>query len=472
MQKLGFAFKYINYLVIAALLLPIIFIAEVVYVERQYATSDRQVQTQELAKLKTAAAAEWLDSQAAYLRGIAGLHSVQTGNREILADEFRSLLAAGTGFLSLEYTGMDGESQVNIGEPYSRNVGDRAYFIAAAAGRQFIGELPGTEWRLTDPVTVVAVPVIVNGEIMGVVYGVIPKETIEAVTAKLVTGVASSELVPTRWYAWLGLVYLLGVIPLVLIVYIVRRHSETISLKPEQGSQKSNRMGDRKLGDKMPPVIVDRTLAAAAATAYKAIKTAVEPESAAVTNDKSDEILDTVFDKEISEPLPAPPIQDDLTGLSMQTEFEKALVAANGKEDIGIIVCSVDGMKVINDFLGRRIGDSIIKAAADSIKSAIGPKQTAARLDGDKFAVLITNATTSLLEDCKKDIRYYVDLHNLQHPELPLSMTVGCAAAEQGQDLQAVLHMADSNMVSHKSVSRVQARKFIMWSIRRHRRRT
>ncbi|SMC72629.1 GGDEF domain-containing protein [Sporomusa malonica] len=467
MQKLGLACKYINYLVIAAVLLPIIFIAEVVYVERQYTASARQAQTQELAKLRTAAAAAWLDGQAAYLRGIAGLQSVQAGNQEVLATEFRSLLAAKTGFLSLEYTGIDGETQVNTNELSTSYIGDRAYFIAAAAGQQYIGELPGTDWQQGEDVTVVAVPVTVNGEITGVVCGVIAKKSIETMTARLVP--AGNEPVPTnRWLAWLGLVYLLGVIPLLLIVYVLWRSPGTTAAEPETDSPKFNK----------PPVAVDRALAAAATTAYKAIKMAADSVPAAITNEIPGEIRVTMPDKVLSAPVPeteligAQPIQDELTGLYTQAGFEKVLAAAAGKADIGIIACSIDGMKVINDFLGKNTGDVIIKAAAESIKSAIGSAQTAARLEGDKFAVLIPNGVASSLEDSKKDIRYYVDLHNLLHPELPLSITVGCAAAEHGQDLHSVLYNAISDMESQKPVSRVEARKFIMWSIKRYRRRT
>lgn len=450
MQKLGLAYKYINYLVIAAVLLPVLFIAEVAYVEHRYTANETQLQTQAVEKLRNAAAGVWLESQMAYLTGIAGLQSAQTGNQENLAAEFHSLIAAKTGFFSLEYTAIDGETKVNTNELHNSYIGDRAYFIAAAAGQRYTGEMSGKDWHHEEDVTVMAVPVTVHDEITGVISGVIAKQTINAMTARLVP--AGNEPLPvSRWFAWLGLVYLLGVIPLLIIVYVLRRSPE-----PEQAAF---------FQDEKPPV-VDRALAAAAVTAYREIKAAADIVPAAEATEISSALIPE------TEPVVAPAARDELTGLYTLAGFEKLLTAAGGNPDTGIIVCSIDGMKVINDYLGESTGDLIIKAAADSIKSAAGSGQVAARLEGDRFAVLIPSGLAATLEDIRKDIRYYTDLHNLLHPELPLSLTAGWAAAEHGQDLQSVLSGAISDMESQKPVSRVEARKFIMWSIKRYRRRT
>ncbi|HWR45030.1 diguanylate cyclase domain-containing protein [Sporomusa sp.] len=459
--------KYINYLVMAAVLLPLIFIAEVAYVEHQHTIGIRQGQTQEIIRLRTEAATGWIDSQAAYIRAIARLHGTQSGKQEAITAEFHSFLDAGTGLASLAYAGMDGKIQVDTAEPPGRYIGDYKYFTAAASGQEYTGEITGTDWWQGEDVTVVAVPVTVNGEITGIVYGVIRKESIESITAKLVPGVGGGELALSRWLTWLGLVYLLGVIPLLLIV-LSRRYQEAIHTNPVA----DNPQLPGKLGDKIPSAVIDNALAAA----VKAMTMAADKMPAAITNETPVIRTDGVFPEPVrlpgKEPAEELSVRDAMTGLYTQAGFEQVLAVEDGKPGKGIIVCSIDGMKVINDFLGYKTGDAIIKAAANALLSAVGSQQITARLDGDKFAVLIADARATVVEDCKKDIKYYVDLHNLLHPELPLSITVGCAVAGERDNLQAVWNKAGNDMESYKAVNRVEARKFIMWSIKRNRRRT
>ena len=166
---------------------------------------------------------------------------------------------------------------------------------------------------------------------------------------------------------------------------------------------------------------------------------------------------------------PELPAVDTLTGLYSRQEFEKIIAAHKGQPDSMILVLSINGMKVINDFLGRKAGDAIISATADIVKTLAGAACMAARVDGDKFIVLLPAASPDMAEDIKKDVKYHVDLHNLRNPEVPLSITLGTAAADADEDLRNVWQRAERDMESHKAENRVEARRFIMWSMKRNR---
>lgn len=524
MQTLHTAGKYIKYLVAAAILLPLVFIAEVAYVEQAQINSVQQAQAEEVAKLREAAAAVWLANQTTYLKGVAGLNAVTAGEPEALTAELSGFLGSGTGFTVLGYAGSDGKTQAETGAADSRDISNRTYFTQAAAGQEFTDTVSGADWQFTEEVTVTAVPVIRHGEIMGVVYGVIRQETIDTMTAAIIPGLSRAQPELGRWLAWLGIVYLLGLIPLLFTVYLLRNRSlrleETAEDRPEPSSLRRPLSADGKTAimgaeppaadaaqeaaaaaltkliaqmtppaspnkpkkipsapDTTPAAVVDRVLAVAA---YKGAdkKQAAPPRQTAPAPQPP--AKQPAADKPAEPPAapltPAPPAfvaglpaRDGLTDLYTKPEFEKKIAARQGQPGMGMLVLSIDGMKVINNFLGTTAGDTLIIVTASILKSVAGSDCLAARIDGDKFVVLLTDISPELVEDLKKDIKYYMDLHNVRQPELPLSITTGAAVAGLGEDIKAVWQRAEQDMESRKAVNRVEARKFIMWSIRRHR---
>ncbi|MEU7903968.1 EAL domain-containing protein [Actinoplanes sp. NPDC049118] len=89
---------------------------------------------------------------------------------------------------------------------------------------------------------------------------------------------------------------------------------------------------------------------------------------------------------------------DSLTGLPsralFQARLERAFVAAE-QENLGVAMLFVDldRFKVVNDSLGHAAGDQLLVEVAERIKACVHSTDTAARLSGDEFAVLLPLAT-------------------------------------------------------------------------------
>lgn len=86
--------------------------------------------------------------------------------------------------------------------------------------------------------------------------------------------------------------------------------------------------------------------------------------------------------------------QDGLTGIGNRTAFEELLAELekekSGDFSVGIVMFDVNDLKFVNDNLGHPLGDSMIKAAADTISAAFGEeKEDCFRIGGDEFAVII-----------------------------------------------------------------------------------
>lgn len=56
---------------------------------------------------------------------------------------------------------------------------------------------------------------------------------------------------------------------------------------------------------------------------------------------------------------------------------------------VALLFCDLDGFKPVNDRYGHQIGDVVLEAVADRIHSVVRDTDTAARVGGDEFAVLI-----------------------------------------------------------------------------------
>ncbi len=147
---------------------------------------------------------------------------------------------------------------------------------------------------------------------------------------------------------------------------------------------------------------------------------------------------------------------DALTGLYNRTFFkqEMARLETVQTKSAGIILCDVDGLKLINDTLGHEQGDLLLNAAARIIKDNIRAIDIAARIGGDEFAILLPRADNKLLEDACIQMRLAVDAYNASHLELPLSMSIGYAASGTSKDelinMNELFREADDNMYREK----------------------
>ncbi len=163
--------------------------------------------------------------------------------------------------------------------------------------------------------------------------------------------------------------------------------------------------------------------------------------------------------KKMEERLRSLSITDDLTGLYNRRGFltfadHHIKAAERRKEQSLLILIDLDGLKQINDAFGHNIGDQALIDTATVIKQTFRNSDVTARVSGDEFVALTTDADGKGAESIKKRLYENVDAHNAKGMRpYKLSMSLGIAAHNPSTSgsIDRLLLKADELMYAEKN---------------------
>jgi diguanylate cyclase (GGDEF)-like protein/PAS domain S-box-containing protein len=176
-------------------------------------------------------------------------------------------------------------------------------------------------------------------------------------------------------------------------------------------------------------------------------------------------IMDVTTQKNAQDKLLYISTRDGLTTLYNRARFEEELdrIGTTGDGQVGIIVCDINGLKLVNDAMGHLVGDGLLMAAAMIIKDAFRRGDIVARIGGDEFAVIVPNATRSAVEAACHRIKSGIDDYNRMRPGTHLSLSIGYAVAGRGEtSIRTLFREADNNMYREKLHHSQSARSAII----------
>lgn len=141
-------------------------------------------------------------------------------------------------------------------------------------------------------------------------------------------------------------------------------------------------------------------------------------------------------------------LTDPLSGLANRRGLEMRLATAQAEaeatgEPYAVVALDADGLKRVNDTLGHDAGDEVIRGIADALESALRPLDTAARVGGDEFIVLLPGVGEHEAGGTARRISAEVNLR-LRDPRYGgASISAGFAGWSAGLGWSAVMATAD-----------------------------
>ncbi|MDN3637639.1 EAL domain-containing protein [Simiduia curdlanivorans] len=173
-------------------------------------------------------------------------------------------------------------------------------------------------------------------------------------------------------------------------------------------------------------------------------------------------ISDLTSMREVQEQLSRASQFDPITDLPnrsmLMARLDQALMhAKHGNRQIGLICLDLDHFKRINDTMGHRTGDSLLRIVAERLSHALGATATLYRVGGDEFIVLIESVRS--VQQLQLLAQKMLD--RLQQPlellgtEVVPSASMGIALSPQhSQNRDDLIKMADAAMFAAKNLGR------------------
>jgi diguanylate cyclase (GGDEF)-like protein len=160
--------------------------------------------------------------------------------------------------------------------------------------------------------------------------------------------------------------------------------------------------------------------------------------------------------------------EDPLTGLPNRRVFRSALDRMNQERDqrpgddrrsreFAVLFLDLDRFKVINDTLGHRVGDLLLREVAKRLKASLRPTDELARLGGDEFAIMIPSleSRTELEVLAGGLVEAVVKPYEIDGYQIRTSISIGIAIGpDDGKSADDLLIAADLALYAVKAGGR------------------
>lgn len=162
-------------------------------------------------------------------------------------------------------------------------------------------------------------------------------------------------------------------------------------------------------------------------------------------------------------------LHDNLTQLYNRTYFEAEIERLNTKRQLPITMIMIDlnGLKIINDTYGHKIGDKFLVKSAQLLEDIFRQEDIIARWGGDEFVILLTQTNQKTAERLTQRIKKAEEKVNVTEEEtMPLSLAVGYAVKEESStDIYSLFTKAEDMMYKDKLLEEKSIKSHIVKTI-------
>ncbi|MEH6471516.1 MAG: EAL domain-containing protein [Halopseudomonas sp.] len=152
---------------------------------------------------------------------------------------------------------------------------------------------------------------------------------------------------------------------------------------------------------------------------------------------------------------------DPLTGLENRRLFYKRLehdlsvLERHSEDSLALFYLDLDDFKQINDTLGHKAGDEVLKSMADRLRLTLREEESLARLGGDEFAILFHGSQETCANLADRILRKMQVPLTIDGQVVRFSTSIGIAiAGEDGNTTSELMSHADLALYQAKALGR------------------
>ena len=132
--------------------------------------------------------------------------------------------------------------------------------------------------------------------------------------------------------------------------------------------------------------------------------------------------------------------------------------ARRGPQPLAVLMVDIDHFKRVNDAYGHLVGDQVLVAVAEQLRTAVRPLDLVGRFGGEEFVLLLTAPRASVARTAER-VRAQVEQfpHHVERANQPLHVTISVGVAHLGsaaEDLNGLLEAADAALLTAKDDGR------------------
>lgn len=162
--------------------------------------------------------------------------------------------------------------------------------------------------------------------------------------------------------------------------------------------------------------------------------------------------------KKVREAIRHMALHDALTGLANRRHFDETLerslnVAARAQGRFGLLAIDLDNFKPVNDSHGHAVGDRVLQAMAERLRTGLRGSDFAARIGGDEFAAIQENVSSAEnVAQVARKLQALLDAPLfIGETEIHIGASIGVAVyPDDGGSTEDLLRMADLRMYQNK----------------------
>jgi len=154
-------------------------------------------------------------------------------------------------------------------------------------------------------------------------------------------------------------------------------------------------------------------------------------------------------------------LTDALTGLPNRRQFDERLAewmaAWNRRREVfSLLLVDVDHFKKLNDQHGHLVGDEVLVAVGQALRTALRRNDAVARYGGEEFAILLPNTPLEEAIVVAERARHHVMAAVVSNKDCNIAVTasIGLAAIEPADTPEGLIQRVDAALYAAKAAGR------------------